>query len=184
MAKRIILKETDLSLGSNPPAGYKYLGFDDDILSERTGATVSEISSYKYIEVLITSSQITNMGTTSIVLLPAPGSNKYYDYKITLEFSISTVDYSPAGLLYVAGNRSNDYTPILGNPALWSNTEKRVTHISSTPLNSYDDSEFTNFSGFQTENESIIMGWWNGLNQTQGDGTILAKIWYRIRNFG
>jgi hypothetical protein len=56
MAKRIILKETDLSLGSNPPAGYKYLGFDDDTLSERTGATVSGIGSvgYKVYKALLT----------------------------------------------------------------------------------------------------------------------------------
>ena len=43
MAKRIILKSVDLELGSNPPTGYKFLGFDDDILSERTGATVTPI---------------------------------------------------------------------------------------------------------------------------------------------
>jgi hypothetical protein len=68
MAKRIILKETDLSLGGNPPAGYKYLGFDDDILSERTGATVSGIGSVGYKVYTALLSQSGTDAPTAIVL--------------------------------------------------------------------------------------------------------------------
>jgi hypothetical protein len=68
MAKRIILKETDLSLGSNPPAGYKYLGFDDDTLSERTGATVSGIGSVSYKVYTALLSQSGTDAPTAVVL--------------------------------------------------------------------------------------------------------------------
>jgi hypothetical protein len=43
MPKRIILKEVDLNLGSNPPNSYKFLGFNGNELSERTGEVVTAI---------------------------------------------------------------------------------------------------------------------------------------------
>ena len=44
MAQRIILKDIDLNLGSNPPSGYKYLGFDNGELSERTADVVTKLN--------------------------------------------------------------------------------------------------------------------------------------------
>lgn len=44
MAKRIILKDIDLNLGSNPPQGYKFLGFDNGEFSERTADVVTKLN--------------------------------------------------------------------------------------------------------------------------------------------
>lgn len=51
MARRIILKEDDMNIGSNPPVGYKFLGFDGDTLSERTDGNVTAIQfSLEYVK--------------------------------------------------------------------------------------------------------------------------------------
>lgn len=47
MPNRIILKQTDLDSVSNPPSGYKYLGFDNGELSEKTGSTVTKVGADK-----------------------------------------------------------------------------------------------------------------------------------------
>jgi hypothetical protein len=52
--KKIIIKDDGLNGSSNTPSGYKYLGYDGDIFSEKSGATVSVISgNVKYLELLI-----------------------------------------------------------------------------------------------------------------------------------
>ncbi len=43
MANKIILKDNGLSGQPNSPTGYKYLGYDGETISEKTGATVSSI---------------------------------------------------------------------------------------------------------------------------------------------
>ena len=43
MARGIIFKNNGINELSDSPTGYKYLGYDDESLSEKTGATVSSI---------------------------------------------------------------------------------------------------------------------------------------------
>lgn len=66
MAKRIILKENDQSLGSNPPIGYKFLGFNNDgNLVERDGATVSNIGGGGSNYESVTHAQLTTLISTN-----------------------------------------------------------------------------------------------------------------------
>ena len=46
MAKRIIFKENGLSSSGVVPDGYKMIGYDANILSEKTGATISFVNGY------------------------------------------------------------------------------------------------------------------------------------------
>jgi len=92
MARRIIFKETDLNLGPNPPSGYKFLGFDVNVLSERTGSTVSVIGT-KYTD--ITYSELyTKIVTQSLI------PNKKYrltDYRsVNFLNGHATADVNPA----------------------------------------------------------------------------------------
>ena len=43
MARKIIYRENGLTGSNNTPGGYKYLGYDGLVLSEKTGATISAI---------------------------------------------------------------------------------------------------------------------------------------------
>lgn len=43
MANKIILKENGINNAGDSPSGYKYLGFDGESFSEKSGATVSSI---------------------------------------------------------------------------------------------------------------------------------------------
>lgn len=43
MARKIILSNNGMSGTSNAPTGYKYLGYDNETISEKNGATVSAI---------------------------------------------------------------------------------------------------------------------------------------------
>lgn len=52
MPNRIILKDTDLDAVSNPPSGYKFLGFDNGELSEKSDGVVRRISDKEWIGVL------------------------------------------------------------------------------------------------------------------------------------
>jgi hypothetical protein len=43
MARKVILKDNGLNGSSSSPTGYKYLGYDGDIISDKNGSTVSSI---------------------------------------------------------------------------------------------------------------------------------------------
>jgi hypothetical protein len=43
MARKIILKDNGINNQTDAPSGYKYLGYDDQDISEKSGATVSAI---------------------------------------------------------------------------------------------------------------------------------------------
>jgi hypothetical protein len=49
MARKIIYRENGLTGSNNTPGGYKYLGYDGLVLSEKTGATISAIGGGDYL---------------------------------------------------------------------------------------------------------------------------------------
>ena len=196
MAKRIYLKEDGLS-GSGPvPAGYKQIGYEGATFSEKSGFTSSTIGGgSEWIETIvnISSSQILNMGTTPIELLPAPGVNKYYDIEqIAFEYTYGTTPYS--GIQYIT------YAGRLINSDLIQAEENRVLtilpNVSYSAARSFNNGETTNLiniiESFNRINDPIVisssifvnLSGFEEANPTDGDGTMRAIIKYKVRTFG
>ncbi len=73
MARKIILKEDGLNGAGAAPTGYKYLGDDAGTVSQKVGATVSGLGGSEWTETIvnISASQLLNLGTSPVELLPA-----------------------------------------------------------------------------------------------------------------
>jgi hypothetical protein len=131
----------------------------------------------------ISSSQILNMGTTPIELLPASGVNKYYDIeKIILEFTYGTVPYSdPDEPLRIIGNGADVYISreiIISEQNLASISTDTQLKIQNNGPDSYV------YRRVIPSNEALFMIINGGVDVTNGDGTMRAIIKYKIRTFG
>jgi hypothetical protein len=119
------------------------------------------------------------MGTSPIPLLAAPGVGFYYDIpKVILEYThISTAYTYPGG----AKSLVIGYAQIaIINPDLLSNTNNRVCIIEPTKHQIDSDTAHSTIE----LNQALSFSTNNFSNPTTGNGTILAKIWYKIRSFG
>jgi hypothetical protein len=129
---------------------------------------------YIYQETNVTPSQILNIGTTPLVILPALSGNKYYDTITSMEYTFGTASYtgssSPNLSLRLAISSSN--TGYSDNLNIHSNTSSSQVIFSKDPI------------GPTCFNDGIILS--NQINQdyTTGDGTIKVKVWYKIIDFG
>ena len=139
-----------------------------------------------YVEVDISSAEILAMGTTPIELLPAPGVGKYYEYKGSIEYTRGTAGYQ--------FNSSQDLLAILIE-SQYAGTFIQPLFLTGidTPIISF----FNNTSpqglapnGLEIENvytdtnSRVVMTTFSGVDLTLGDGTMKAKIWYKLRTVG
>ena len=155
--------------------------------------TIFSMSGYTETIVNISSSQILNMGTTPIELLPAPGVNKYYDIEqIAFEYTYGTTPYS--GIQYIT------YAGRLINSDLIQAEENRVLtilpNVSYSAARSFNNGETTNLiniiESFNRINDPIVisssifvnLSGFEEANPTDGDGTMRAIIKYKVRTFG
>lgn len=187
MARKIVLKQDGLASTGNAPDGYKYLGFDGDTASEKTGATVSSIgggSDYLYTEISVSSAQILSMGSSPVTLLSAPGANTYYDWYGYVEYTHNTTDYTISGDMIMVGGE-NSYGGALINIAMISQTSNKIAKVQhrSSEETTSTTVEYPNAWPMEL-NEGIILAMLNGTDPTGGDGTMLIKLWYKIKTFG
>lgn len=77
MANRIILKSNGINTTSDSPTGYKYVGYDGEIISEKSGATVSAITDKGYKEFVAKVYQSSTASPTFTVLENTIGSISY-----------------------------------------------------------------------------------------------------------
>jgi len=137
--------------------------------------------SLTYTEVAISSAQILDLGNTPIELLPNADANKYYEIqKFILEFTELTTPYTFNDAINIYGINSYAY---LTESILTSGTSN-VTVINNygSDIATYVDT--LNVVNRQGLGGGIQISTYNGTNPTLGDGTILVKIWYRVRTFG
>lgn len=160
-------KDADMS-----PAKFGHL---NAIVEEvNTLSTNVATNAYTYIEVPITSAQILNMWDTAIDLLPTLASNQYYIFDIVLEYTAGTTPYvntDPWGI-YGSDIEYVEYSTV----SLGATNE--VYRISSS------DQKFPDAANREFTGTSVKMYTNGSANPTAGDGTILAKIWYKVRTFG
>ncbi len=142
------------------PRGYRGLSYLDDLT---------------YTEVAISSAQILAMGNVPVELLPQPGANKYYDIdKIILEFKDNGTPFSTGAnsLINIEPNYSKAAIDIL-------NSGENSMAILKTSMNENTGGVYT-LNTFL--NEAITMS--TQEDMIDGNGTILAKIRYKVRTFG
>ena len=189
MAKRIYLKEDGLS-GSGPvPVGYKQIGYEGATFSEKSGFTSSTIGGgSEWIETIvnISSSQILNMGTTPIELLPAPGVNKYYEYDMILEANPGNPEsnYDVTGCFFKILESYIDPKLIEASGA-GSKVICRLSSIHETFENNRIYKTGISVDWFQGAIKLICFGVGEeSVTPTGGNGTMRAIIKYKIRTFG
>lgn len=130
-----------------------------------------------YAEVVVSSADILALGD-GITLLAPPGSGKYYDWKVILEFNPGLTPYTFINDSILVGNYS------IINRTFITGVSQIAIPISDPSINFPDTGNgFVRRDAFAL-NESLKISSWNGSYPTDGDGTILAKIWYNIRTFG
>ena len=127
------------------------------------------IGGYQYYSaVTVTSAQTLTLNSVPVAILPTPGSNKYYDFKVYLEYTYNTSAYT-ANPIYLIDNTNNrvsnefDISGMTSSMVLVSNMD---TQQKRTTVNS----GLTLFSPTT--------------NPTVGKGSLKIKIWYNIVDFG
>jgi hypothetical protein len=129
----------------------------------------STIGGYQYYSAItVTSAQTLTSFSSPVNLLPAPGANKYYDFKAYFEYTYGTTPYV-SGLLFVVDNTGNTIT-----------NGVNITPTQNVILVSNMDSVANNFS---TVNSNLQLKP-ASTNPTSGNGSLKIKIWYNIVNFG
>lgn len=120
-----------------------------------------------YSAVTVTSGQVLTLNSIPVEILPQPGVDKYYDFKVYFEYNYETTSYVSGNVCIVdsTGDYITKQFDIQGtnDVALVSDMEAFNNNI---PLNS-------NLSLFAL-----------GADPTLGDGSIKVKIYYNIVNFG
>jgi hypothetical protein len=123
-----------------------------------------------YSAVTITSAQTLSIGSSPVEILPAPGANKYYDFKVFFEYIFNTTSYVSTGKM-----------------ELHDSTTKRVTNqldFNGQPTNRVLISDINTQNEFLSVNSKLEFTTSDGTNPTLGDSSFKVKIYYNIIDFG
>jgi hypothetical protein len=116
----------------------------------------------------VTSAQTLTLFTLPVEILPAPGANKYYDFKVYFEYTYNTTPY------------------VSGRLSIVDNTGKAITNefdIESTENVILVSSMDSVTNVFSTVNSNLRLK--QALaDPTGGNGSLKIKIFYNIVNFG
>lgn len=139
-----------------------------------------------YTELVINLTNVTdikNIGSSPIEILPAPGVGKYYEFKGVVEYTHVTTDYNFGDVVGIIGETSYAGPYIISSVAPW--TTDKVIQFSSKS-STYEDSTVTGtlFSGGFNLNEKIVLTTYNGNDATLGDATLKIKLLYKIVTAG
>jgi hypothetical protein len=194
---------------ANPDSNARFLSYDsskidlgekkstknNDKTAYHTAAEIASAagvasSGFTYTEVavpsgVIATSGILGMGSVPVEILPAPGANKYYEYFGYAEYTYNTTQYNIA-----AGDNpcivgENSYGGTIVERPFFTGTSNHVFRFSINSMQTTDTSnEDYQMVYKQDLNERVILTTFLGNDPTAGDGTILVKIWYKIKTFG
>ena len=138
---------------------------------------------YTYTEVSVSSAEIKNLFAAPKQLLAAPGANTYYDIdKIAIEYTFVTTDYTVVEPLVIRD--TDNY--------LWTFITETLISDGQSLYGVYR--EFFNWAvdgntpanpvlGVGAVNKGIELST-STTSPTLGDGTLLVKIWYKVKTFG
>ena len=133
------------------------------------------------IEVLISSEQLLDLGNTPIELLPNIAANKYYDIeKIIFEYIYNSVAYNFNDAFVIYGVNAYSY---LDGTAITS-SENTATSVGNYGAENLTFGDLLNVTARQELGKKVMLGVYNNTDPTLGDGSLLVKIWYKVRTFG
>jgi hypothetical protein len=126
------------------------------------------IGGYQYYSaVTISSGETLTLFSLPVEILPAPGVNKYYDFKVYFEYTYNSSPYTSNTLLLV------------------DNTNKRVSkefYIEGSD-NVILVSNMDTQQNLTTVNSNLLLRT-TVSDPTGGDGSLKIKIWYNVVDFG
>lgn len=128
----------------------------------------STVGGYQYYSaVTISSGETLTLFTFPIEILPAPGANKYYDFKVYFEYYYGTTTYVSNTIILV------------------DNTNKRVSkefYIEGSD-NVILVSNMDTQQNLTTVNSNLLLST-TVSDPNGGDGSLKIKIWYNVVDFG
>ena len=128
----------------------------------------STVGGYQYYSaVTISSGETLTLFSLPVEILPAPGVNKYYDFKVYFEYTYNSSPYTSNTLLLV------------------DNTNKRVSkefYIEGSD-NVILVSNMDTQQNLTTVNSNLLLRT-TVSDPTGGDGSLKIKIWYNVVDFG
>jgi hypothetical protein len=126
------------------------------------------IGGYQYYSaVTVTSAQTLTLNSVPVDILPAPGANKYYDFKVYFEYYYGTTTYV-SNTIY-----------LIDSTGIYVTKEFDIQVVGDSILISNMDS-FANFSPVNSNLQLTTPT----TDPTSGDGSLKIKIWYNIVDFG
>ena len=182
-------KLTKLNLSDNIKSLIKSLFLKQGEIIDYLNSNPIPEDEYQTTIVNISSSQILNMGTTPIELLPAAGVNKYYDIeKIILEYIPNTISYNLSGdgndvvRLYYGNLNAVISSKIVGSDNRYIALITDLKHRSNVSDNTFIPEATDILYGGEADGILALTSY-NG-NPTDGNGTMRAIIKYKIKTFG
>lgn len=112
-------------------------------------------------------------------------TDEYFsDMKFTVEFIPNTTPYTVTSMDYLAISANGGNYMSLIDKNLLTKTSKSFVDVIWN--NVYEDGSGQNYYEVQTPSliSEINIISYNGSNPTLGDGTLLVKIWYKVKTFG
>ena len=124
------------------------------------------IGGYQYYSVVtVTSAQTLTLNSVPVDILPAPGSNKYYDFKVYMEYYYETVAYDVISSVRVV--------------------DDNLTQMSSTiDLTQTNDAIAISYGSLNGSIPNSSLKLYSSADPTVGNGSMKIKIWYNIVDFG
>jgi len=177
---KFLKKGADMSLAK---FGHINAIVDQVTINESAIAALEANSGYTYTEVSISSAEILGMGGSPVEILPPTGNlNKYYQYQMLVEFTYGTVGYDFAlqSAEPCLSTLSGSLLTVLGS-ALFDAPGNTVGSASNNSVNGTT----ANISQeLLATTEGVYLTTESEDDATVGDGTLLVKIWYKVRTFG
>lgn len=155
-----------LSLTDTPNSYVGASGNQVVVNENGTGLEFRDCECFQTAEIELTSEQILNLGTNPIQFLPNPGVNRYYDVLTRIvEFTFVSTAYTGAAGNYVEDSDGRSY---LG-----------ITFAASSAVLGNNS-----IGGVIQVNSPLTLQMSQGVNWTDGDGTMKIKILYRVMTLG
>jgi hypothetical protein len=132
------------------------------------------IGGYQYYSaVTISSGETLTLFTFPIEILPAPGTNKYYDLKVYFEYTYGTTPYTvgsgqPIRLINTSGNTLTVFSSI-------ASISENFCVVANQNGGAFS------FLGSINSNVRLFQP---ALDPIGGDGSLKIKIWYNVVDFG
>lgn len=150
-----------------------------------------KIDTYQYKEVNISSADLINPPVTPALvtgaqLLPLIGNNQYYEWKLNVEFTPGATAYDPITDQIEIYSTWAYYTPLVlsdipsQKKIVWQLDSRSGWQDSANNNGIYGDPVDDLVNAFAPY---LVMNWSPGVF-VGGDGTMKAKLWYKINKFG